>query len=143
MKNRFTLIFISALLALTASAAIWHLSSRSHTPVGALTITQGDCQLVMHPEAFAFSEVKGEIVNGKGEVSAIDAMGISLWDLPGSDTASLVTAIASDEYSARVSRNEFDRAFIIMQQDKTFQLIVFGDPDSRRCVRNLTEVILE
>lgn len=143
MKNRFTFIFIAALLALTVLAAGWHLSTRTHSADGALTITQGACQLVMHADAFDFTDVQGKIVNGKGESTDIHAKGISVSALPGADTANAATAIASDEYSARISREEFDRTFITLQPDGSFQLVVFGDPDSRRCVRNLTEVILE
>jgi len=146
MKNRFTAIFIAALVLLTALAAAWHLSTRPLTEEGALIVHYKDAQTVLHADTLALTDVKGEVVNGKGDTIIIDAQGISLPALlaaAGAESAQSVTAAASDEYTARLTAGEFDRAYIIIPEENSFQLIVFGDPDSRRNVRNLAEVIAE
>jgi len=146
MKHRFTAIFIAALFMLTIFAAAWHLTTRTQTVAGAIIVAFGESQVVLHADALTLSAVKGEIVNAKGDVTAIDARGISLPQLlatAGAEHAAAVTTVASDEYSARLTANEFDRAHIILLEDDSLQMIVFGDPDSRRNVRNLAEVIAE
>ena len=146
MKKRFTPIFIAALLVLTAIAAAWHLTARTPDTPGAIAVTFGENQTILHAGALTLTDLQGEIVNGKGETIFINAQGVSLPDLlaaAGAENASAAAAIASDAYSARLTAGEFDRAYIILQDDGSFRLVVFSDPDSRRAVRNLTEVIAE
>lgn len=146
MKHRFTTVFIAALLALTFFAAAWHLTTRTETGKGAIAVLFDGRRIVLAADALPHSAVKGEIVDGKGDVTVIDAQGIALADLlaaAGAEDASAVTVVATDEYSARLTSSEFDRAHIILLDDGALQLIVFDDPDSRRNVRNLAEVIAE
>lgn len=84
----------------------------------------------------SLSEVKGELVNGKGEKSEICAEGISLSEL--FDCAVIVKA--ADSYTAQIAKDELKRAYLIKDGDM-IRLAVFGDTDSKRSVKNVVEVI--
>lgn len=146
MKKNITPIFIAALLAITALCTVWHLSTRTPDTANALTVTCGHRQIVLHADSMNFTDIHGEIRNAKGETKAIDAKGISLPELLAlaeAEDCKGITAVAADTYTAQLTHGEFDRVFIIVQPEDGFQMVVFDDPDSRRNLRNLTEVITE
>ncbi len=86
--------------------------------------------------------VTGNIVNGKGEEKQINALGVSLSEVCGSDFKT-VTLTASDEYSAVVSMGEIENAYLILSDDGTLQLIVFGDVNAKRDVKNVVRIDTE
>lgn len=81
------------------------------------------------------AEVSGTIVNAKGEKTKIDTKGISLSELFSRD----VTVTASDSYSAVIRADELDKAYLVTDGDG-LRLVVFGDNDSKRNVKNVAEV---
>ena len=85
--------------------------------------------------ALSLSEVKGGIVNGKGGKSEICAEGISLNELFDCD----LTVKAADSYTAEIGKDELDKAYLIKDGDM-IRLVVFGDTDSKRNVKNVAEV---
>ena len=144
MRKRIVPLFIALLLVLTIIAAAWHLTSRASVPENAVCVVSGSVQTIVHADDLPLQRIQGEIVNGKGETISIDAQGTPLSALLNdTDGCTSITVRASDEYTADLAADEFDRACIILQEDGGLRLIVFGDPDSRRSVRNLTEVIVQ
>lgn len=93
-------------------------------------------------DSLSLSSVKGTVVNGKGEEIAIDAQGVPLGDVCGTDFTS-VTVTASDEYHAEVSSGEIQNAYLIQKDDGSMQLIVFGDENLKRCVKNVVRIDAE
>lgn len=88
------------------------------------------------------SPVSGTVVNGKGEEKQIDAQGIILSEVCGG-AFSRITVTASDEYSATVYPEDSENAYLILTDDGNLRLIVFGDENSKRDVKNVVRVDFE
>ena len=148
MKKRIVPILIAVLLIVTAAVAVWHLSTREQYEAGGLTVRFGGTETVLKADSLTKSEIRGETVNGKGETSAIDAQGVALSEVlkaAGADPAAVerIEVIASDEYRAEVTGDELreeGKVCLILQDGGGFQMIVFGDPNSKRNVRDLVAV---
>ena len=84
----------------------------------------------------ALRPVEGVTVSGKGEKTEIRAQGIPLSDIFGAGVT--VTVTAKDNYSATVSTDE--KAYLLDNGDGTVQLVVFGDSDLKRNVRNVVRI---
>ena len=143
MKNkRVYLIILAVLVVITAVLAVVHVTTRERIPDGAVLIRQKGEERYVTPKAQFQTAVKGTIVNGKGEEKIIDAKGIALKDLAKGEF-NRATVIASDEYSAVVNAAEADNAYLILSDDGSVQLVVFGDTNSKRAVRNVAIVSFE
>ena len=137
MKNRKTLpIILAVLLLLTAALAVVHLATRESVPEGAILIRQNGRERAVDPAAFFRETVTGVLVNGKGEERSIEARGAALGSLADSAFRTAVVT-ADDEYSANLDASEADSAFLILHNDGSVQLVVFGDADSKRAVRGV------
>lgn len=119
------------LILLTAVFAAAHLTARVPEAAGCIRI-DGELTPV---SALPLEPVTGTVINGKGQETQIDAMGVSLAALFDGD----VTVTSSDSYTAAVSSGELGRAFLILDGESVL-LAVFGDTDARRSVKNVTEV---
>lgn len=100
--------------------------------------TEGE--ILLNGETVKISEldmldITGTVVNAKGEKTQISANGIPLARLTDGD----VTVKASDSYSAVIRADESDKAYLIADGNG-LRLVVFGDSDSKRNVKNVTEV---
>lgn len=121
-------------MVLTALFAVVHLTTRTQDVEGAILVNGKQVEL----SSLDYENVTGTVVNGKGEQKQIDAQGVPLEAICGSDFET-ATITASDEYSARVSADELDNAYIIIDED-TPRLIVFGDENSKRDVKNVVRI---
>ncbi len=136
MKKKIT-IGIIILVILTAIFAIIHLTTRTPDIEGSVLVNGAEVKL----SDLDYENVTGSVKNGKGEVKEIDADGIKLADIL-SDDYDTVKVTASDEYSATVSADEIDNAYLILE-DGTLRLIVFGDENSKRDVKNVVRIDTE
>ena len=92
--------------------------------------------------------VQGTVVNGKGEESEIDTQGVSLADVIEKagfdpDNAAAVKVTADDEFSAELTGgevNEADKAYLVCEDDGSMRLVVFGDSNAKRNVRNVVSI---
>ena len=79
------------------------------------------------------SPVSGTVTNGRGEEHQISAPGIAVREIcPGE-----VIVTASDEYSAVVT--EDDEAYLILDGE-SLRLVVFGDENAKRDVKNVVRI---
>lgn len=146
MKNKRALIFIAALLCLTAAAAVLHLTSRTEIAPGSILLTADGREKTVAVSALPLRPVEGEIVNGKGETIAVSAPGIPVSALLehaqiDAEGVSTLSVIAADEYRARLTGDEIresGKAYLVLEDDGSLRLIVFGDPDSKR---NVTDAV--
>ena len=123
------------LAALTAILAVIHLTTRTPDTEGAILVNGESVQI----SDIKMSQVSGTVVNGKGEEKQIDAQGVSISDLCGDFSTASVTA--SDEYSAEVKSG--DDAYLILSDDGSLRLIVFGDKNAKRDVKNVVRIDFE
>ena len=147
MKKRIA-ILLTAILAAAAllTAVVPQVLAEEAGPD--LTIAAGEAETRIVWDALTLVPVKGTILNGKGEEKVIDAEGIALWsllDMNGIEVPEKITAVARDEYRAEVSADELaeeGRVCLIKAEDG-LRLIVFGDADSKRIVKDVVRVVLE
>ena len=136
MKNKKLIIIIALLIALTAIIAVIHLTMRTPEVEGEVLINGESVKI----SSFDMSPVTGTVVNGKGEEKQIDAQGVILSEVCGGEF-STATVTASDEYSAVV--NNGDDAYLILSDDGSLRLIVFGDNNSKRDVKDVVRIDFE
>lgn len=104
---------------------------------------------------------EGDLINGKGEVSHNNYEGIELKELLAANEIevtkdSVVTATSEDNYSAELSGAEIledGKVYVALSQDGEMiegieggqgaQLIVFGDPNSKRAVKYLKVIAID
>lgn len=148
-RNKGAAAAIAALLLITAAAAALHLSGRVSPPENILCVESGGRAAGLALEELAPQAVRGTAVNGKGEERAIDAQGVLLSDVlaqAGIAQYAQVTVEADDGYSAVVTEGEAsapDRVFLLLKEGERPQLVVFGDPNSRRNVSGVVRLIVE
>ena len=147
-KSKGTIIIIAVLLLVTAGAALLHLTSRTEVPEGVLLVEKDGIKIKIETSVLTTKPVVGTIVNGKGEEIAIDSPGILLSQLladAGIAVGEQIVVVADDEYSAVVTAaelNEPDRVFLLVQEGKRPQLVVFGDPNSKRNVSGVIRLVV-
>lgn len=140
-----TLIILTVILAIVAAAR--HLITVPEAHAGTLQVSYSGNETTLALADITINQVTGEILNGKGETLKIDAQGALLADvlidagIP-VDSIGEVTVTALDEYSAVVTGEEVRAAaqVCLIYAEDGMQLIVFGDPDSRRNVRNVVRM---
>lgn len=151
MPRKLKLIII-VLLAATVLAAALHLNNQKD--ISCMLIKYADEEISVDFEDLNKQEFSGELKDGKGDISKHVYSGVLLKDLltaKGVDllTLSGVKVTSADNYSADFSREDVladDRLYAATIVDgKTIegidddtagvQIIIFGDANSRRCVR--------
>lgn len=148
-KNRKgAIIVIAVLLLATAGAALLHLATRTEVSEGVLLVEKDGIKIKIKTAELTTKPVAGTIVNGKGEEIAIDSPGILLSKLladAGIAVSGQVVIVADDEYSATVTAaelSEADRVFLLIREGERPQLVVFGDPNSKRNVSGVIRLVV-
>lgn len=140
MKNKKAIIFIIVLVIITGAAAFAHLSSREEAPEHGIQVTAGSELVVLDLEKMNYTTVTGTYVTGKGEEREVQDPGISLEEIlkyADIETYESVVVTADDSYSVEVAAGE-DAHFI--KEEDSLRLIVFGDKDSKRNVKNVVKI---
>ena len=159
MKKKIVFLF-AILLVVTTLVAVVH--RMTHEAPAGLTLTaHGESLQLPLPQLdrVAFS---GELVDGKGTVTAHSYRGILLADLlkeakVSTEGISKVLATSADQYTAEFQLQEVlesENVYLAVEADGQriegidpgtpgAQLVVFGDANSRRCVRFAAQITLE
>ena len=149
-KRNFSARLICALTLMTVLAACLHLGTLPVTAEETLRVCCGEMETSVAFSDLELTNITGQIVNGKGEVTEIDSDGLLLRDLLSAcgidpENVASVTVTASDEYSASVTGEELtstDDVCLIRYEDG-FRLVVFSDENSRRNVRDVVTIEAE
>ena len=149
MKKHKVIIFTVVLILLTVAAAVIHLNTREVVAEGSLLLIAGDKEITLDLSEFAYEQVTGVRVNGKGEEIEVDAPGVSIkWLLDSREISGYekVNIVSDDSYSAEISAEEVEdgtKAFLILDDEKKLRLVVFGDTNSKRSVSNVVQIVVE
>lgn len=147
-STKIIMVAIAALIALTAVFAIIHSAARTEVPDGALLVSCGGEKKYVDLASLDTVSVRGSVVNGKGEKSDVNTQGVPLADVienAGFDPNGAVTVkvTADDEFSAELSGDELNedgKAYLVGENDGSMRLVVFGDSNAKRNVRNVVSV---
>ena len=149
MKTNKVKIFVIVLVSLTIIVALLHLNTREDVAEGTLLLTIGDESVTIDISKFDYEQVTGIRMNGKGEELEVNAPGISLKSILKQEKIqdyTKVTVFSNDSYSAEVLAEEVEmdsKVFLIVEEEKTLRLVVFGDTNSKRSVSNVVQIVIE
>lgn len=147
-KNKFLIVLLIVLVVVTAGAAVWHNATRVTAPQGTLRVECGDTVTEISLDQLQLSPVQGTVVNGKGEERTIDDQGVLLSQVleqAGVSDYAQVEAVADDEYSATVTKDEIDqldKVYLLVGEEDRPQLVVFGDENSKRNVSGVIRLVV-
>mgnify|MGYP003426612568 FL=1 len=145
MKNRKLLSITVILCILVAFFAFFHLNSRERISAQCVQLTADNKNYEITLSDLSYEHVSGVRINGKGEEIPVEGQGIALSDLLKQYNVTdfgKITVISDDSYSAKVSADEVDKAFFLLEETE-LRLLVFGDKDSKRSVSNVKQIIAE
>lgn len=153
-------IGIVLLVTVTAIVAAVHLKNQD--AVACMVISYGDQQIDLSFDDMDNGSFSGELTNGKGDVAHHEYTGILLRALLeqkgiGLARISRVTVTSADNYSVEFTAEEVllaDKVYVAIMADGEriegidpgtdgVQIIVFGDSNSRRCVRFAQKIVIE
>lgn len=140
-----------------AVAGLLHRGAQD-VPADLVLLHDGE-QIELSLEDLQQTEFSGETVNGKGEHFTHDYEGVALYDLLADngiapEDVSEAEVRAADQYAATVTGEEIceqDRIYLAVTEDGEpvegidegtpgIEMVVFGDSDSKRCVRCVVEI---
>lgn len=147
MKLKKQYVLVLALLVLTAVLAVYHLTTRNAVPENAVCVSWAGKTTCLDVTKLHLEPVQGTVVNGKGQKSAIDAMGIRLLKVleaakVDADAVGAVTVTAQDAFAAELTGDEVredGKAYLIFDKEEA-TLIVFGDTNSKRKVHQVMQI---
>jgi hypothetical protein len=161
MKKKSLIIIVCCMVLLTMALIIVHLALDKFDESNAVTLFYQGKEVTITLDKLAVVNFSGQLTNGKGEKTEASFTGIELRELLAEKNFDLsevryAEALAQDQYYARLSIEEIlesgkvyiavkknDEALSGLQNNtRGAQLVIFGDPDSRRCVRYLENITL-
>ncbi len=133
-----------------AAIAVIHFATREQVPEGAIAIHVGENVKYVDPAKLPVVPVQGTVINGKGKEIAVDEQGTELINVLRAakiDPASVssVSLTAADEFSATLTGeeiNEKGKAYLVPTEEG-IKLVVFGDENMKRNVKNIVSVSVE
>ena len=149
MKKHKVIIFTVVLILLTVAAAVIHLNTREVVAEGSLLLIAGDKEITLDLSEFAYEQVTGVRVNGKGEEIPVEGFGVSVKEVLAQAKVAeyeRIKVISDDSYQAEMAAEEVEdgtKAFLILDEEKKLRLVVFGDTNSKRSVSNVAQIVVE
>lgn len=150
-KNLMLKIVLGLVLAAAVFAAV-HLATRPAEEAGAIQVSFADKIVSVPLSELPLQDVSGTAVNGKGEEKTIEGKGTPLSAVlaqAGVDLSAVdqVRVSAADEFSAVLTGQEAaeeGKAFLMQEEgEERPRLVVFGDSDSKRRVKDVARIDVE
>ena len=160
MKRALLVKIVVVLLIATCVVAVLHL--RNQEEIACMVIEHEAFRIDVTFEDLDKGAFSGELIDGKGDVTSHEYTGILLRDLleaKGIDLSQLsgITVTSADNYSVQFTMEEIlanDKVYIAVTADGAaiagidpgtdgLQVIVFGDANSKRCVRYAQKITIQ
>lgn len=159
MQKKVIAGIVAVLLIVVVVLAAVNRNSGSKGP--GMTISYGDNEIAVAWEDIDAADFEGDLVNGKGETSHHEFTGAELSVIFSENGVELtddskITATAEDSFSAELSGKEVleaGKVYVALTDNGEMiegieggqgaQLVVFGDPNSKRAVRYLKTLAVE
>ena len=154
--------FIAIVLLLLATCIVAAVHLENQEAIACMVILQGDRRITVSFADLDRSSFSGSLTDGKGDVTSHAYTGILLRELleeKGIDLSrcSGVTVTSADNYSVEFTKEEILRencVYVAITADGAkiagidpgsdgVQIIVFGDANSRRCVRYARKITIK
>lgn len=152
MKKNLMLKIVIALVLVAAVFAVLHLSTRPTEEAGAIQVSFEGKTVTVPLSNLPLQDVSGTAVNGKGEEKTIEGKGTPLSDVlvqagVNQSASKQVMVSGADEFYAVLTVQEAmedGRAYLLQEEgEERPRLIVFGDPDSKRRVKDVARIEVE
>lgn len=152
MKKNSSLKIVIGLVLLVIVLAGIHFAVRQPEEAGAIQVTVDGKTVSVPLSKLPLQDVSGTAVNGKGEEKAVEGRGAPVSDVltqAGVDLSAIrqIRVVAADEFSAILTvqeATEEGRAYLLQEEgEERPRLVVFGDPDSRRRVKDVARIEAE
>ena len=159
MGKRNLIIFISAIILITAALVIYNISKDTINDENAITLSYNDKVITVQLKNLDCGDFSGTLINGKGDESQHMYSGVELKVLLEQEEIDLesgfdATVLAQDQYSAELTWREITepgKVYIAVKENgdalpgmqngtKGAKLVVFGDPDMKRSVNYLESI---
>lgn len=150
MKLKKKYVLLLALLVLTALLTMWYQTTREAIPENAILVRFGEKTAYLDIAKLGAESVHGTLVNGKGQETTVDAKGQSLaaaleslqFDI---QNVQKVTVTAQDTFCAELAGQELrqEGKVYLIADDEGPMLVVFGDTNAKRRVRQVECIDLE
>lgn len=157
MNKKLVIIGCVIVIAITAVVGFFFRSSQEETE--GITLVIGEEEINVGLKELKQTEFEGDLIDGKGDTSHHAYEGVNLAELLNAKKLDLavvsdVEAVSADQYAVSITGDELregDRVYIAVSDNgqtiegidpgtEGAQLIVFGDDNSKRCVRFLNTV---
>ncbi|WP_298016566.1 hypothetical protein [uncultured Dysosmobacter sp.] len=145
MKKKRVRILLVGIFLMTVAVAFVYLTTRSAAPTGVVQVISGEKTAEVCLSDLDLRSVQGTISNAKGDITAVDALGIPLEKLLadiGITEYTTVSIISDDAYHADLSAAELhgEREVYLVAEGEQARLIVFGDANSKRNVSHVVRI---
>lgn len=141
-------IFISLCILVVMGLSFWHLATRDTVPKHHILVETKDQKTYIDLDKVKTEAVRGEVVNGKGEVKEVSGEGILLSTLLKDELLTdyeTVLVCALDEYQVTLTKEELLKegtAYLFLEENSA-RLYVFGDENSKRNVTDVVKIVIE
>ena len=142
MNKKVKLILSGVILCLaliTTLVSATYLKGRKSTPENQIAVSVNAEDKFVSLSDFKLSKVSEDIKNKKGETKHIEGDGVLVRDIIGSVSFTEITVISDDEFRATLTTDDLENAWLLSQEE-TARLIVKGDKDSKRDVKNVVRI---
>lgn len=130
---------IGIMLIITTLIVCIYIKGRHDAPEHSIMLVVNGKEQILDIDSFKTVPLNATMINGKGEEKNVSGDSVLLADVIGTDSFSEAVVIAADEYKATVSHDEIENAKLLIK-DNEARLIVLGDKNSKRDVKNVVRI---
>lgn len=132
-------VVILILAGVTVFAARTYQGELADVPEGQIVLATDGAEKIIRFSDMKLSDMSGDMKNGKGETKHIEGKGVLIADVVGKTDFSEAVVIADDAYRAVVTPEDLENAWMLVNEEGA-RLVVFGDDNAKRDVKNVVRI---